>query len=59
MKHKDYNMAEHGFVGHLAIPDNGAKQAVIVVMGGEQGLLPGTMIAWQCRFLAQSVCLMI
>ena len=45
MKHKDYNMAEHGFVGHLAIPDNGAKQAVIVVMGGEQGLLPGTMIA--------------
>ncbi|MBQ8967586.1 acyl-CoA thioester hydrolase/BAAT C-terminal domain-containing protein [Ruminococcus sp.] len=54
MKKKDYNMAEHGFVGHLAIPDNGAKRAVIVIMGGEQSLLPGTMIA--ARFADYGFC---
>ena len=41
MKHRDFNMAEHGFVGHMAEPDGGSDKAVIIVMGGEQSLLPG------------------
>lgn len=45
MKHEDYTMAEHGFVGHLAEPDAGSDRAVIVVMGGEQSLLPGVKFA--------------
>jgi len=38
-------MKEHGFVGHLAEPDTGSDRAVIVVMGGEQSLLPGIKFA--------------
>ena len=38
-------MAANGFVGHLAEPDGGSDRAVIVIMGGEQSLLPGTIIA--------------
>lgn len=45
MEHEDFNMKEHGFVGHLAEPDGGSDQAVIVIMGGEQSLLPGIKFA--------------
>jgi len=45
MRHKDFNMKEHGFVGHLAEPDDGSDRAVIVIMGGEQSLLPGIKFA--------------
>jgi len=45
MRHKDFNMKEHGFVGHLAEPDVGSDRAVIVIMGGEQSLLPGIKFA--------------
>ena len=45
MKHRDFNMAEHGFVGHMAEPDGGSDKAVIIVMGGEQSLLPGIKFA--------------
>ena len=38
-------MKEHGFVGHLAEPDHGSDRAVIIVMGGEQSLLPGIIFA--------------
>ncbi len=45
MRHEDFNMAQHGFVGHLAEPDVGSGRAVIVIMGGEQSLLPGVKFA--------------
>ena len=45
MRHEHYTLAEHGFVGHLAEPDAGSKRAAIVVMGGEQSLLPGIKFA--------------
>jgi dienelactone hydrolase len=45
MKYKHFNMTDHGFVGHLAQPDAGSDRAVIVIMGGEKGLLPGIKIA--------------
>lgn len=45
MKHEDFNMKEHGFVGHLAEPDSGSDKAVLVIMGGEQSLLPGIKFA--------------
>jgi len=45
MKYEDFKMKEHGFVGHLAEPDNGSGRAVIIVMGGEQSLLPGIKFA--------------
>ncbi len=45
MKHEDFNMKEHGFAGHLAEPDGGSDRAVIVIMGGEQSLLPGIKFA--------------
>lgn len=45
MKHEHFNMKEHGFVGHLAEPDGGSEKAVIVIMGGEQSLLPGIKFA--------------
>ena len=45
MKHEDFNYKEHGFVGHLAEPDDGSDKAVIVIMGGEQSLLPGIKFA--------------
>ena len=41
MRHEDFNYKQHGFVGHLAEPDNGSDRAVIIVMGGEQSILPG------------------
>ena len=45
MKHEHFNWKEHGFVGHLAEPDEGSDKAVIVIMGGEQSLLPGIKFA--------------
>jgi phosphoribosylaminoimidazole (AIR) synthetase len=45
MRHEDFNMKEHGFVGHLAEPDGGSDRAVIVIMGGEQTILPGIKFA--------------
>ena len=45
MKYEDFNMKEHGFVGHLAEPDNSSDRAVIIVMGGEQSMLPGIKFA--------------
>jgi len=45
MRHEDFNYPEHGFTGHLAEPDGGSEKAVIVVMGGEQSLLPGIKFA--------------
>ena len=45
MIHKNFNMKEHGFVGHLAEPDGGSDKAVIVIMGGEKSIFPGIKIA--------------
>ena len=45
MKYKDFYIKEHGFVGHMAEPDTGSDRAVIIVMGGEQSLLPGIKFA--------------
>ena len=45
MRHENYTRSEKGFVGHLAEPDAGSNRAVIVVMGGEQSLLPGIKYA--------------
>jgi dienelactone hydrolase len=45
LKHTDFNMKEHGFVGHLAEPEQTNGKAVIVIMGEEQSFLPGIKIA--------------
>ena len=45
MKRENFTVKEHGFCGHMAQPDEGASKAVIVIMGGDKGLLPGRMIA--------------
>ncbi len=45
MKYENYTYHKHGFVGHLAEPDTGSDRAVIVIMGGEQSLLPGIKFA--------------
>ena len=45
MKRMDFNKKEHGFVGHLAEPEQAGDKAVIVIMGGEQSILPGIKIA--------------
>lgn len=45
MIHEDFNVKEHGFVGHLAEPEGGSDKAVLVIMGGEQSFLPGIKIA--------------
>lgn len=45
LKHIDFNWKEHGFVGHLAEPEQTNGKAVIVIMGGEQSVLPGIKIA--------------
>lgn len=45
MRHEDFSMKEHGFVGHLAEPDSGSDKAVLIIMGGEQSLLPGIKFA--------------
>lgn len=45
MNRIDYNMKEHGFVGHLSLPQEETKYGVIVIMGGEQSLFPASVIA--------------
>lgn len=45
MKHIDFTMEKDGFTGHLAEPDDGSDMAVIVIMGGEQSILPGIKFA--------------
>lgn len=45
MERIDYNMKEHSFVGHLSLPQKETTHGVIVIMGGEQSLFPGTIIA--------------
>ena len=45
MKHENFNFHQHGIVGPLAEPDAGRDRAVIVIMGGEQSLLPGIIFA--------------
>ena len=45
MRYKDFTMNVDGFVGHLAEPDSGSDRAVIIIMGGEQSLLPGIKFA--------------
>ena len=45
MKYTDFTMKEHGFVGHMAEPDSGSDRAVLIIMGGEQSLLPGIKFA--------------
>ena len=45
LKYKNFNMKDDGFVGHLAEPEQASDKAVIVIMGGEQSLLPGIKIA--------------
>lgn len=46
MTYKNFVMSEDGFVGHLVKPEkNISKKAVIVIMGGEKGILPGVKIA--------------
>jgi hypothetical protein len=55
MRHEDFNMKEHGFVGHLAEPDGGSDRAVIVIMGGEQSILPGIKFAERFAYLLLSI----
>ncbi|MBQ8597555.1 MAG: hypothetical protein IJ409_07205 [Lachnospiraceae bacterium] len=45
MRHEDFNMKEHGFVGHLAEPEGGSEKAVLIIMGGEQSIFPGIKFA--------------
>ena len=45
MKHEDFSMKADGFVGHSAEPDGGSDRAVIIIMGGEQSILPGIKFA--------------
>lgn len=45
MEHIDYSMKEHGFVGHLTLPQKETKYGVLVIMGGERSLFPGSIIA--------------
>lgn len=45
MRYTDFTMKEHGFVGHMAEPEEATKQAVLVISGGEKSILPGIKIA--------------
>lgn len=54
MRYTDFNRKEHGFVGHMAEPETEARQAVIVIMGGEKSILPGIKIAE--RFADYGIC---
>lgn len=54
MRYFDFNMKDHGFVGHMAEPEEETTQAVIVISGGEKGILPGIKIAE--RFADYGIC---
>ena len=45
MKYTDFTIKRNGFVGHMAETDAGSDRAVIIIMGGEQSLLPGIKFA--------------
>ncbi|MCC8182108.1 MAG: hypothetical protein LIO45_03895 [Clostridiales bacterium] len=45
MRYEHFTYQEHGFTGHLVVPDQLSDKAVIVIMGGEKSLLPGIKIA--------------
>lgn len=45
MRYENFTVKKDGFAGHLAEPDNGSDRAVIVIMGGEQSILPGIIFA--------------
>ena len=45
MRYENFTMRSDGFVGHLAEPDSGSDRAVIVIMGGEQSIMPGIKFA--------------
>lgn len=45
MEHIHFTMKEHGFAGHMAVPERENGKAVIVLSGGERNLLPGIKIA--------------
>ena len=45
MIYENFTMKKDGFTGHLAEPDGGSDRAVIIIMGGEQSLLPGIKFA--------------
>ena len=45
MIYESFAMKKDGFAGHLAEPNSGSDRAVIIIMGGEQSLLPGIKFA--------------
>ena len=45
MIYENFAMKKDGFTGHLAEPNSGSDRAVIIIMGGEQSLLPGIKFA--------------
>ena len=45
MRYENFTVKKDGFAGHLAAPDSGSDKAVIIIMGGEQSLLPGIKFA--------------
>jgi hypothetical protein len=55
MKYMHFTVAADGFAGHLAEPEEKAAQAVIIVMGGEKGLLPEMEII---RWMEEGLCLL-
>ena len=45
MRYENFTVSSDGFAGHLAEPEGGSSRAVIIIMGGEQSLLPGIKFA--------------
>jgi dienelactone hydrolase len=45
MKYTHFTIDVDGFTGHMAEPEEGSAQAVIVVTGGEKSVMPGIKIA--------------
>ena len=45
MRYENFTVKKDGFAGHLAEPDNVSDRAVIIIMGGEQSILPGIIFA--------------
>ena len=45
MRYENFTVSTDGFAGHLAEPEGGSSRAVIIIMGGEQSLLPGIKFA--------------
>lgn len=45
MEYIHFTRKEHGFAGHMAVPERGNGKGVVVLSGGEKNLLPGIKIA--------------